>query len=50
MRTQDEPWPMELKDSRFQEGCHRSALDHAEFLQDELASFIENKFWVVLPY
>ena len=50
IRTSNEPWSPELKDSRFRQGCHRSANDHAEFLRDELADFIDNGFWVVLPY
>ena len=27
-----------------------SALEHADFLREEFAKFIERKFWVVLPY
>ena len=27
-----------------------SALEHADFLREEFAEFIERKFWVVLPY
>ena len=50
IHTSDEPWSPELKDARFLHGCHRSASQHAEFLRDELAEFIESGFWVVLPY
>ena len=31
-------------------GCHKSATDHGEFLREEFADFIQNKFWTVLPY
>ena len=45
-----EPWSTEDKDTRFERGCHPSALEHADFLREEFAEFIERKFWVVLPY
>ena len=38
-----------MKDQRFAAGCHKSATEHFEFLREEPADFIENKFWVVLP-
>ena len=31
-------------------GCHKSASDHGEFLREEFADCIQNKFWTVLPY
>ena len=43
-QTSAEPWSLELKDQRFEAGCHRSATEHFEFLREELADFIENKF------
>ena len=49
-QTQDEPWSPELKDQRFHRGCHQSATEHAEFLRDELATFIENGFWTAPPH
>ena len=48
--TSDEPWTDELKDTRFERGCHKSANDHADFLREEFSEFIESKFWVLLPY
>ncbi len=48
--TSDAPWSSALKNERFERGCHKSANDHAEFLREELAEFIENKFWAVLPH
>ena len=44
------PWTTEQKDQCIQRGCHQSAKDHADFLREEMAEFIENKSWVVLPY
>jgi hypothetical protein len=44
------PWPPEALDSCVARGCHRSASEHAAFLREEMAEFIENKFWVALPY
>ena len=44
------PWSDEMKDYCIQRGCHKSATEHSEFLREELSEFIENKFWMVLPY
>ena len=48
--TSSEPWPVEDLDMRIERGCHHSAVEHSEFLREEMAEFIENGFWVVLPY
>ena len=48
--TKTEPWSLEQKDEAVARGCHPSATAHAEFVRDEMASFIENNFWLVLPY
>jgi hypothetical protein len=40
------PWTTNEKDSYVERGCHRSATEHAPFLQEELA---DNRFWTVLP-
>ena len=44
------PWTDDQKDECIRRGCHQSAKDHADFLRDEMAGFIHNRFWVVLPY
>ena len=44
------PWTVEQKDECVRRGCHPSASLHASFLREEMAEFIENKFWAVLPY
>ena len=44
------PWTMEQKDAAVERGCHPSANVHAPFVRDEMAEFIDNKFWMVLPY
>ena len=48
--TSSPPWTMEQKDRCVERGCHHSANEHSDFVRDELANFIENKFWMVLPY
>ena len=50
MHTSSPPWTTEQKDRCLKRGCHPSATEHAEFLRDEMAEFIENRFWAVLPY
>jgi hypothetical protein len=39
-----------LKDTLIERGCHRSADKHADFLREEMAEFMERRFWTVLPY
>ena len=48
--TTDPTWTSDQKDHCVQQGCHISATPHADFLRQEMAEFIESKFWVVLPY
>jgi hypothetical protein len=48
--TTAEPWTLEQKDACIERGCHYSATQHAEFMRDELANFVEDRFWLVLPY
>ena len=48
--TTSEPWTAKKLDSCVERGCHRSATEHSSFLREEMAEFIENKFWTVLPY
>jgi hypothetical protein len=48
--TSSPPWCGDLKDTLIERGCHRSATEHADFLRKEMAEFIENRFWTVLPY
>ena len=50
VHTADQPWPSALKEERFNRGCHQSANEHREFLRDELATFMDNRFWMVLLY
>jgi len=49
-RTTAEPWTAQELDACIERGCHHSATEHADFLREEMAEFIENKFWTVLPY
>ena len=48
--TTTDPWTESQKDACIQRGCHKSAKDHSDFLRDEMAEFVESKFWAVLPY
>ena len=45
-----DPWTLEQKDECIQRGCHYSANEHADFIRDEMAGFLEDRFWMVLPY
>ena len=45
-----EAWTREQKDECIKRGCHYSANEHSSFIREEMAEFIENKFWMVLPY
>ena len=44
------PWTDHQKDECIHRGCHYSATEHSTFLREEMADFIENRFWMVLPY
>ena len=48
--TTNPAWTLDQKDHCVQQGHHISATLHADFLRQEMAEFIESKFWVVLPY
>ena len=48
--TSNLPWSTETKDLCIQRGCHQSAVQHNQFLREEMAEFIENGFWTVLHY
>ena len=43
------PWTSETIDQCAQSGTHSSVNLHREFLQTEMADFIEAGFWVMLP-
>ena len=48
--TSSPPWSPETKQACIERGCHRSAVEHAGFLREEMSEFIDNRFWAVLPY
>ena len=50
VQTTVESWTAKQKDEGTARGCHHSADEHAEFLREEMADNIENKFWMVLPH
>lgn len=41
--------PEQLKE-QLDRGCHKSAQNHADFVRDEMADFVESGYWLVLPY
>ena len=43
------PWTDQEKDECVRRGCHQSANEHSEFLQEEMADFMEQHFWMVPP-
>ena len=45
----DPPWMPEVINHSTERGPHPSANLHWDFLQDEMADFINAGFWVVLP-
>ena len=49
-QSSSEDWTPSRLDECILRGCHRSAKEHSDFLREEMSEFIENKFWVVLPY
>jgi hypothetical protein len=44
-----EEWSAEKIEEMAHRGPHKSAKDHAAFVREEMASFAEQGFWVVLP-
>jgi hypothetical protein len=44
------PWDTERLNACVARGPHSSAIDHAAFVRDEMAEFVEKGFWTVLPY
>ena len=50
VQTSSPPWTQEQKDHAVERGCHYSAVQHADFLREEMAEFIDAKSWLVLPY
>ena len=50
VKSESEPWTLEQKDECIRRGCHPSATEHGDFIREEMAEFVENGFWAVLPY
>jgi hypothetical protein len=44
------PWSQAQKDHAIQRGNHPSTLAHADFLREEMADMVQQRFWVVVPY
>ena len=45
----DAEWSSEQIHNMARRGPHKSAMDHAAFVREEMANFAEQGFWVVLP-
>ena len=50
VHTSNEPWTLQQKDKRLLRSCHLSTTEHKDFLRDKLTTFMDNHFWMVLPY
>jgi hypothetical protein len=48
--TMGEPWPLARREAAMRKGCHLSAQMEKEFVRHEMAEFMENGYWTVLPY
>jgi hypothetical protein len=44
-----EEWSKEKLIATAERGPHKSAQEHAPFVREEMADFIQQGFWVVLP-
>jgi hypothetical protein len=43
------PWDEQRDDEMMKRGPHKSAVEYADFLQEELLDFVQKGFWLVLP-
>lgn len=50
VEVSDDPWSASLLSSRLERGPHKSAVEYADFVRDEMADFCDKGFWTVLPY
>ena len=44
------PWTSKQLEECVHRGSHSSAQDHVDFVRDEMADFIEQGYWTVLPF
>ena len=49
-RSSGPRWTVEQRDDCVQRGCHKSANEHRDFIREEMAGFIGDRFLMVLPY
>jgi hypothetical protein len=43
------PWDEQRVDEILKRGSHKSAVEYADFLREELLDFVQKGFWLVLP-
>lgn len=48
--VQGPQWTSEQRDEAILRGCHPSAKLHRDFIAEEMCGFVDDGFWVVLPY
>ena len=46
----DPDWTLEELDAAVAQGCNFSAMEHKEFIADEMLEFGKDGFWTILPY
>jgi hypothetical protein len=44
------PATIEELEDKMKQGPHKSAVEYADFLREELLDFVQKGFWMVLPY
>jgi hypothetical protein len=44
------PWTGQQRTDTMRRGSHKSAVEYADFLREELLDFVKKGFWMVLPY
>jgi hypothetical protein len=49
MTLATQPWDDNRQDATILRGVHKLALDHLEFLPEELLDFVQKGFWMILP-
>ena len=50
VQVTDDPWTPRKLAEKISRGPHKSAVEYADFVRDEMADFCEKGFWTVLPF
>lgn len=46
----DAPWSQQRKHAAMARGSHQSTREHSDFLREEMAEMMMQRFWIVIPY